>query len=182
MTSSAPFSTACGRHWAAIGPGSSHHRDAGWKDLLLVTGPGSRPTDSASVALDKVADSALFFVLDDPSSPRLAGGTWIPSSGVWLSIESSISWLFFAAAAALRFRFCSAAFSNASHASGNQSLHTWQGASWGGTAGIGSGYRSVFCSASNQETSVAAPWKMTYHVTPPPFLVVNKARLTTKTE
>ena len=141
-----------------------------------------RPTDSASVALDKVADSALFFVLDDPSSLRLAGGTWIPSSGVWLSIESSISWLFFAAAGALRFRFSSAAFSNASHASGNQSLHTWQGASWGGTAGIGSGYRSVFCSASNQETSVAVPWKMTYHVTPPPSLVVNKARLTTKTE
>ena len=56
-----------------------------------------RPADSASIALDEVADSAFFFVLDDPSSLRLAGGTWIPSSGAWISIESSTSWVFFAA-------------------------------------------------------------------------------------
>ena len=49
MTLSAPITPAWsmafrsvgpGRHWAAVGPGSSHHRDAGWKGLLLVTGPG----------------------------------------------------------------------------------------------------------------------------------------------
>ena len=51
---------------------------------------------------------------------------------------------------------------------------------WDGTADIGSGYRSVFCGASNQETSVAVPWKMTDHVTPPSCLVVNKQRLVTK--
>ena len=85
--------------------------------------------DIASVALDELADSALFFDLDDPSSLRLAGETWIPFSGAWSSMESSISCVFFAAlaaAAALRLRFCWAAFSNASHASGNQSLHTSQ--------------------------------------------------------
>ena len=36
-----------------------------------------------------------------------------------------------------------------------------------GTAGKGSVYRSVFGSASTQETSVAVPWKRTCHVTPP---------------
>ena len=51
---------------------------------------------------------------------------------------------------------------------------------WGGTADIGSGYHSVFCSESIQETSVAVPWEMTYHATPPSCLVVNKARLVTK--
>ena len=148
--------------------------------------------DSAPVALDEVADSALFFVLDDPSSLRLVGGAWIPSSGVWISMESSISWLFFAALAAvpaLHLRICWAAFSNVSHALGNQSLHTSQGASCVQSVNPtlrrhcnGSVYRSVFCSASNRETSLAVPWKMTYHVTPPSCLVVNKARLTSKTE
>ena len=151
-----------------------------------------RSADSASIALDEVADSALFFVLDDPSSLCLAGRAWIPSSGARISMESSIYWLFFAAltaAAVLHLRFCWAALSNASHALGNQSLHTSQGASCVQSVNPtlrrhcnGSVYRSVFCSASNRETSLAVPWKMTYHVTPPSCLVVNKARLTTKTE
>ena len=50
---------------------------------------------------------------------------------------------------------------------------------WGGTADIGSGYRSVFCSGGYQGTSVAVPWKMTYHVTPPSCLV-NRERLVTR--
>ena len=184
-----------GKHWAAVGPGSSHHRNAGWKGLLLVTGPGRPAGRLCLCALDaeEVAESALFVkscFLDNPSSLCLTGGTWNPSSSAWISIESSNSWLFFtalAAAAALHFCFCWTAFSNACHASGNQSLHTSQWASCvqrsphlGGTADIGSGYRSIFCSESNQETSVAVPWKMTYHVTPPSCLVVNKARLVTK--
>ena len=51
---------------------------------------------------------------------------------------------------------------------------------WGGTADIVSGYRSIFCTGSNQETSVAVQWKMTYHVTPPSCFVVNRERLVTK--
>ena len=88
--------------------------------------------ESASIALDanEVAESALFVkssFLDDPSSLCLTGGTWSPSSGAWISIEPSISWLFFAAlaaAATLRFCFSWTAFSNTCHASGIQSLHT----------------------------------------------------------
>ena len=49
VSSSAPITTAWsimfrsvgpGRHWTTVGPGSSHHRDAEWKSLFLVTGPG----------------------------------------------------------------------------------------------------------------------------------------------
>ena len=60
--SATPFTTAWsmvfrslgpGRHWAAVGPGSSHHRDAGWNCFrLLVTDLEGRPAESASIALD----------------------------------------------------------------------------------------------------------------------------------
>ena len=49
VTSSAPITTAWsvafrtagpGRHWVAVGPGTSHCRHAGWHWLLLVMGPG----------------------------------------------------------------------------------------------------------------------------------------------
>ena len=49
VTSSAPVTTAWsmvfrtagpGRHWAAVGPGTSHHIHAGLQGLLLISGPG----------------------------------------------------------------------------------------------------------------------------------------------
>ena len=49
VTSSVPITTVWSmvfrslgprRHLAAVGPGSSHHRNARWQGLLLVTGPG----------------------------------------------------------------------------------------------------------------------------------------------
>ena len=105
--------------------------------LFLSRGLDGQSAESASIALDanEVAESSLFVkssFLDDPSSLCFTGGTWSPSSGAWISIESSISWLFFtalAATATMHFCFCWTAFSNACHASGNQSLHTSQGAS-----------------------------------------------------
>ena len=96
-----------------------------------------RPADfSTSVALDPdpVAVFALLD-LDDPSLLRLVGGSWRASSGACISTESSNTSLSrdflaaFAAAAALRLRFCSMAFSCASQASGNPSLQTSQGES-----------------------------------------------------
>ena len=120
-----------------VGPGPSHHGHAGGHRLLLFTGPG-RPAGRVCLHIaldpDHVAVFALFF-LDDPSLLRLTGGSWRASSGAFISTESSIaslSWDFlatFAAAAALRLRFCSMAFSWACHASGNQFLQTSQGES-----------------------------------------------------
>ena len=60
--SATPFTTAWsmvfrsvgpGRHWAAIRPRSSHHRDVGWNCLrLLSLDLEGRPAESSSVALD----------------------------------------------------------------------------------------------------------------------------------
>ena len=105
-----------------LGPGTSiglgwlHHWHAGGHGFLRITGPrrpasrflclrslGSRPCGCLSL-LD----------LDDPSLLRLVGGSWRASSS---------------AAAALRLRFCSMAFSCAIQASGNQSLQTSHGRS-----------------------------------------------------
>ena len=86
-----------------------------------------RSADFASIALDvdEVAVFALFtesLCRDDSSSLCLTGGS--PSSGAWISTESSMSWALLAAAAALRFCFCLIVLSNTCQASGSQSLQT----------------------------------------------------------
>ena len=120
-----------------VGPGPSHHRHAGRHRLLGLMGPG-RPAGRLlhlRSLWPRTCGCLALFVLDDPLLLSLVGGSWRASSSACISTESSIvslSWDFlaaFAAAAALRLRFCSLAFSSACQASGNQTLQTSQGES-----------------------------------------------------
>ena len=220
VTSSAPITTAWSmvfrsvgprRHWVAVGPGSSHYRDAGWKGLLLVTGPGrpvgrlylrclrrgvtgpGRPVGRLCLrSLRRGGWLRSLLRLERPVIPAFGG--WGLNSFFWCVDFNGVVHLDFSSLPSLPppcvcvsvelLSLMLPTLRATSPSTHHKELLVCKASipHWDGTAGNGSVYHSVFYSASNQETSVAVAWKMTYHVTLPSCLVVNQTRLTTKME
>ena len=165
---------------AAVWPGSSHHRNAGWQGLLLVKGPG-RP-----VVIICLCSLGLRWWCGWLSSLRwvvLLGRPVIPTFDGWrLRVHRqahrsqwscpSLASLLPSLPPCVSARLPSPAPATllatnlCPHHTGVTACKVWSPRS-NDISGFGSGCPFFFCNGSTPGTSAAVPWKKICHVIPP---------------